>query len=153
MLPAIPIVLGGAAAYAAFKKWRKPSGMTPQRKQIFEAAMRTLKDPSKLRELAASFEKEGLKAEAGILRKRAALFSAPPAVRQARLQVFKQAMSSTKPEAVRVVAKEFHKKGAYEAASKLRNYAKGLVGFKPTASVKIGEEEFAGDEPQSTAEV
>lgn len=157
-LPLVPIAIAGVVGLAAWKATKK-KGMTPERKKIFDAAMRTLNDPVKLRTLADSFEKEGLKAEAGELRKRAAIFSAPKSVLEERKKVFKKAMDSKNPSAIKKVAAAFHKVGHYEAASKLRSYAKGF--FKPTASpgkvgFKLGvhgEEDFAGAESDSAAEV
>ena len=128
----VPVILGALAVgtgVAIYKKHKK-GGMTPQRKQIFEAAIKTLKDPVKLRSLADSFDKEGLKAEATILRKRAAIFSASPEVVAQKKSVFKTAMKSSKPEAVTKVAQEFHKQGHFEVANQLRNYAKGLLHIK-----------------------
>ncbi len=129
----IPVVLGALAVgtgVAVYRSHRKGSGMTPQNKQVFEAAIKTLKDPEKLNTLAAAFDKKGLKAEAIILRKRAAIFSAPPSVVAEKKAVFKKAMKSSKPEAVNKVAQEFHKQGHFEVANQLRNYAKGLFHVK-----------------------
>jgi hypothetical protein len=127
----IPVILGALAVgtgVAVYRKHKK-GAMTPQRKQVFEAAVKSLKDPVKLRTLADSFEKEGLKAEAVILRKRANIFSASPEVVAQKKAVFKAAMKSSKPEAVSKVAQEFHKQGHFEVANQLRNYAKGLLKF------------------------
>lgn len=129
----LPVILGALAVgtgVAVYKKHKKSAGMTPQRKQVFEAAVKTLKEPSKLHSLADAFKKEGLAAESLILKKRAELFSASPAVVEQKKAVFKQAMKSTKPDAVKAVANEFHKQGHFEVASQLRNYAKGLLKFK-----------------------
>lgn len=139
----VPLAIGTGVAVLAWKA-RKKQGMTPIRKKTFEAAMKTQKEPDKLHKLAAAFHKEGLKAEAAELRKRAAIFSAPPETIEKRKQVFKQAMSSNNPDAVKKVASAFHRMGHYEAAQKLRNYAKGIFHVKgpsATASVKIGEDD------------
>ncbi len=129
----VPIILGALAVgtgVAVYRKHRKGAAMTPQRKQVFEAAVKSLKDPTKLQQLAAVFKKEGLAAEAVILNKRAAIFSASPEVIAQKKAVFKQAMKSDKPEAIAKVAQEFHKQGHFEVANQLRNYAKGLLKFK-----------------------
>jgi hypothetical protein len=125
MLPLlIPVVVGlGGLAY-----WRtkKPHGMTPERKQIFESALRTLKEPDKLRTLADAYEKEGLKDEAALLRKRAILREMPADVRAKRQEAFGAAMRSTDPKKVEAVALAFQKEGATGAAANLRKYAAGL---------------------------
>jgi hypothetical protein len=126
----VPVVIGIGTGYAWWKhhKSKSPNGMTPKRKAIFEAA---LKDPKlsseKLLALAKSFDSCGLRAEGDELRKRAAIIGAPPALLASRKVTFKKAMSSTNQTAVQKVAAAFHAIGHYEAASKLRNYAKGLM--------------------------
>jgi hypothetical protein len=124
--------------------------MTPERKKVFESA---LQDPKmtapQLTTLADSFHSSGLKAEAAELKKRAAILTAPPHVVQARTEAFKKAIKSTNAAAVAKVAAAFHAMGHYQAATKLRTYARGLVGFKAsaaptapsvTAGIHIGEE-------------
>lgn len=125
MLPLIPIAfvsLGGLAWW----KTRKPRGMTPQRKQIYEAALATLKSPEKLRTLADAFEKEGLKDEATMLRKRALLREMPPEQRERRQAIMAKAFKSKDPAKVEKIAKAFEKEGATGAAKNLRNYGKAL---------------------------
>jgi hypothetical protein len=100
--------------------------MTPERKQIFETALRTLKDPEKLRILADAYEKEGLKPEAEMLRKRALLREMPADVRARRQQAFGAAMRSKDPAKVEAVATAFQREGATGAAANLRKYAAGL---------------------------
>ena len=134
--PAIPVVVGSLAAYSAWRKFKKPPAMTPERKKIFEQAMKTLNEPDKLRKLADEFEKQGLKGQAAELRKRAAIFAASPAVKEQRRQVFKKAMNSNNPTAIKTVAAAFHKVGHYEAAQKLRNYARGLFKNMPPIKAK-----------------
>jgi hypothetical protein len=156
----IPILLGGTLLAATYKVATKKKGMTPERKKVFDAAIRSLQEPSKLEELATSFEKEGLKAEGGELRKRANLLklakSTDPNHKQVvegRKEAFKKAMSSKDPAAIKRVAEAFHKVGHYAHAATLRKYAKGL--FKPSTSApKVGAEEgFAGDRADDSPEV
>ena len=125
MLPLIPLAVVGLGGLAIWRT-RKPHGMTPERKQIFETALRTLKDPEKLRCLADAYEKEGLKNEAGMLRKRALLREMPSDVRAKRQQAFGAAMRSKDPAKVEAVAAAFQKEGATGAAANLRKYAAGL---------------------------
>ncbi len=125
MLPLIPLAVVGLGGLAIWRT-RKPHGMTPERKRIYEAALRTLKDPAKLRTLADAFEKEGLKEEAVMLRKRANLREMPAGVRAKRQEAFGKAMASKDPHKVEAVANAFHKEGATGAAANLRKYAAAL---------------------------
>jgi hypothetical protein len=100
--------------------------MTPERKKVYETALESLKDPEKLRSLADAFDKEGLKDEAIMLRKRAALRELPASSKEARKAAFRKGMSSSDPKAVRVLATAFHKQGATGAAQALKKYAEGL---------------------------
>jgi len=124
----LPIVLVGTAAAVAWKKHkRKP--MTVEQKTIFTQA---LKDSAtlgadKLKTMAQAYRSQGFIAEAKELEKRAALLNAPPEIQEARKAAFKKAMNSVDAAAVKKVAAAFQAVGHYEAASKLRNYAKGLV--------------------------
>lgn len=134
--PLIPAAGVALLATAAVRQYRKRDKMTPESKRIFEQAMKTLKEPAKLRTLAAAYEKQGLKAQAAELRKRAAIYDAPPQVKEQRKQVFKKAMNSTNPVAVKKVAAAFQKVGHYEGAAKLRSYARGLFQMGPKTQAK-----------------
>lgn len=136
-LPLFPLAVAGTVAVAAYKKFKKPPAMTEARKKIFEQAMKTLNDPAKLRTLATEFEKEGLKFQGAELRKRAAIFAAPPEVKAQRKAIFKKAMDSNNPTAIKKVAAAFHKVGHYESAAKLRDYARGLFRAQPAVKVKM----------------
>jgi hypothetical protein len=136
-LPLVPIAIGAVVSAAAWKKFKKPPAMTDARKKIFEQAMKTLNDPAKLKTLATEFEKEGLKFQGSELRKRAAIFAAPPEVKAQRKAVFKKAMDSNNPTAIKKVAAAFHKVGHYESAAKLRDYARGLFKSMPQNKVKM----------------
>jgi hypothetical protein len=114
--------LVGGAAYAA----KKRAGMTPERQKIFEAALSNLKDPIALRKLADEFEKAGLKSQAELLRKRAALRELPPETKVKRREAFRAGMASVSKSGVESLANAFAKEGATGAATALRNYAQGL---------------------------
>jgi len=131
MGPLIPaaIVLGGAGV-AWYKARKRQPKMTPARKKLYQEALRSLKEPAKLRKLADEFEKEGLKHEASMLRKRADLRAKPQPQKDAHADAFRKGMASKNPEAVKKLASAFSKQGALAAASKLTQYAKGLVGKK-----------------------
>jgi hypothetical protein len=124
----VPIVAGlGTLGVAYWKvKHRKPK-LTPERKKIYTEALKSLKDPVKLRSLASDFEKEGLTHEAAMLRKRADLRAKPPTQKEAHVEAFKKGMQSKDPKAVHTLADAFAKTGALTAASKLRKYAMGLI--------------------------
>lgn len=100
---------------------------TPARKLIFENAMRTPGlTPDKLRFLADSFDKEGLRHYAAQLRQRAANAELPEETKQAHQAVFRKAMQSKNPEAVEKVAQAFADMQKTASAEQLRTYAKGL---------------------------
>lgn len=132
MGPLLPVLVLGGAAVAWWKKpWAKR--MTPERKVAYETAMKTLKDPAKLRQLADAFEKEGLKKEATMLRRRAGYIELPQEVKDKHRAVFEKAMASTNPEAIENIAKAFEAKGQTTVAGVLRNYAAGLKAAKEAA--------------------
>jgi hypothetical protein len=126
MLPIPVIALGllGAGAFFVAKKMRGGK-MTPERRMIFEAALRE-RDGQKLLTLADAFEKEGLIEQATMLRKRARLRNLPPEVKQARRDAFKKLLASDDKDAVLAAAKAYEDEGATGAAAKLRAYAEGL---------------------------
>jgi hypothetical protein len=125
----IPVVL--LASMSALAAWRvrnrKPKGLTPQRRAVFEGALVTLKDPTKLRELADVYTKEGLTSEADILRKRAAIRELPKAIKLQRKAVFKKAINSKNPDAIRDVAAAFAGEGCFGAARDLNAHADSLL--------------------------
>jgi hypothetical protein len=130
--PVVPIVVVGLAGGALWRVKRVKYGvMTPDRKKVFEDNLKSQKDPIKLRTLADAYQKMGLKTEATELRKRAALREAPESLKKQRAAAFQKAISSSDPAKVHTVANAFHLIGAYEAASKLRNYARNLVAGTP----------------------
>lgn len=128
-LPLIPLFIGsllvggGAAAHRHIKR----RAFTPQRKQIYETAMQSCRDPVKLRQLAESFRSQGLTAQAKMLEKRAALREVPKDMAEARKVVFKAALQSKDPAAVLKVAQAHEQVGALGAAQRLRDYAQTLL--------------------------
>jgi len=128
-LPLIPLFIGsliiggGAAAHRHLKK----RAFTPQRRQIYETAMQSCKEPDKLRALAATFREQGLTAQAVMLEKRAALRETPRELAAQRKLVFNAALSSKDPKAVLRVAEAHEKVGAMGAAQRLRDYAQTLL--------------------------
>lgn len=120
---------------AVYKSHKKASGMTPERKKIYDALMNSAQPPAKYEEMAAEFEKQGLKTEADMLRKRGKLASAPPEIKARNNAIYKQALGSTNKEAILRVATAFHAQGAIGAAASLKKYAAGLPG-KISAAVK-----------------
>lgn len=128
----LPLIVSSVGGFAWWRvKKQKYGKMTPERKKLFEEALKTMKDPVKLRSLANTYQKYGLKAEANELRKRAALREAPQTLKDERTKVFKKALDSTDPQGVSKVADAFHKIGAYGAADKLKKYALGLIPGTP----------------------
>lgn len=121
----LPLAAAGGAGYY-FWKGRQKGCMTPERQKIYEAALKDLKDPAKLKVLADSFAKEGCIQQANMLYKRAGLRELPPEVHKARKQVFKAAQKSTNPQGVEAVATAFEGEGATGAAEALRIHAAAL---------------------------
>ena len=99
-LPLVPIGIAAGIAWIARKKLMGGSKMTPERKKLFEEAMKSLQEPVKLRALAAEFDKAGLKDEAKQLRDRANLRELPPEHKAQRRQVFNQLLKSDDPEKI-----------------------------------------------------
>lgn len=129
LIPAVVVALGAATTVAVVRR-KKHKGMTPERKKVYVAALNSLKDPVKLRELADTFEKEGLTKEAAMLRKRAKLRELPPKVKKQRRTAYRKAMRSKNPQAVLKLANAFHTEGATGAAASLRKYAKAVMSGK-----------------------
>jgi hypothetical protein len=120
LIPAVIVGLGGGAWWAVAKR---KSPMTPERKKVFEEALKSLKDVKKLRALADGFEKEGLKEEADLLRKRANLKDLPADQKSARKVAFRKALDSKNPDAIEKMAGAFHRQGATGSAARLRQHA------------------------------
>jgi len=126
MLIPIAVVLGTATLYRIYRRPRRV-GMTGKRQQIYESALVTLKQPEKLRALAAAFEGEGLIAEADLLKKRASIRELPKSKREERRAIFRRAIQSSNIPAIRAVAAEFRAAGCTGAAANLYAHADSLV--------------------------
>lgn len=126
MLIPVAIVLGTVTLYRIYRRPRRV-GMTGKRRQIYESALVTLKQPEKLRTLAAAFEGEGLIAEADLLKKRAAIKELPKSKREERRAIFRKAIQSSNIPAIRAVADEFRAAGCTGAAANLYQHADSLV--------------------------
>jgi hypothetical protein len=123
-LPLIPIAvtaLAGAAAWKVHKNRNR--GMTPVRQKLYDQALTNMKDPVKLRKLAAAYHKEGLTDQGTMLQKRARLRELPADVKAGRRDAFKKGMTLTNPASVEKLAATFEKEGATGAAAALRAYA------------------------------
>lgn len=134
MLPLVPIAVGavtGCIAAVVRRRRRPLLTMTAERQRIYDAALTTLRDPEKMRSLAIAFRQGGLRAEADMLEKRAALKELSPEVRQQRREIIKKALSHRDPKVVREVAAAFDKVGSTGAAATLRRYAAGLSHTRP----------------------
>jgi hypothetical protein len=127
--PLIPVGIGllaGVAAWAQFG--REKTKMTPERQKIYDAAIRSLKDPAGLEALGIAFKNEGLHTEGNLLLKRAALRQLTPVQKAANRAKWKSGMASKNPKEVLEIADEFEERGATGAAAELRKYARGLLG-------------------------
>jgi hypothetical protein len=122
LVPAVLVALAGGAYY----KVKVQGKLSPERQRIYDAALTSLRDPVKLRSLADTFDAQGHKKEATLLRKRAGLKELPNEVRAARREAFSKGMNSTNAEAIEALAKSFDDEGATGAAANLRNRAKFL---------------------------
>jgi hypothetical protein len=127
----IPVAVGvagltGVAIYRKRKQGLKGK-MTPDRERVYVQALNKLTDPQKLKELAQSFYKEGLKPYGDMLMKRARLRELPKDVKKARHAAFKKAMLSTDKKAILEMAAVYEKEGATGSATQLRKRAAGLA--------------------------
>ena len=99
-----PVVIGltGAAAWKVHKKKTTPN---PQQKMILDTALNSKRTPEEYKTLADAFDAQGLKAEATLLRNRAAMQEASPEKKAAWKDAFKKALSSEDPPSVRWAAR------------------------------------------------
>jgi hypothetical protein len=166
-IPSAPVIVVCLAIVAALRSGKK--GITPERQVAFETAMHKCKDPDKLRKLAETFDKEGLKDPYGdMLRKRATLRALPEDVKKARRDAFHKAMKTTDASKIPVLnrmADAYEEEGCTGVAYQLREYAKGLKGQpsvpntpepEPVAAPKIvpvAPKEVVEETPEVIAEV
>lgn len=109
----------GAIAFEVAPR-RKQARMSPERRIIFEKACATSKDAKELRAYADQFEREGLHAQAKVLRKRADMRELPDDVKEARRTAFRQAFSWKKATDLDRFADLYEDECAFAAAKKLR---------------------------------
>lgn len=158
-IPSAPVIVCCLAVFAALRNSKK--GITPERQVVFEDAMHKCKDPTKLRKLAETFDKEGLKDPFGdMLRKRADLRALPEATKKARRDAFHKAMATTDPTKVPVLermADRYEEEGCTGVAYQLREYAKGLKGQPPVQATppepEPKNEDAKTEPPEQVAEV
>lgn len=140
-LPLLPIVVVclGAAAYhkTTSKKGPGKGVLTPERQHYFETAIKDLKDPEKLRNLAKTFREQGLPMHADMLEKRANLRAIPEAKKKERRAIFKRAMKSTDINAIRNLANAYEREGCTGAAKELRDYAASLPVVAPAEVIPV----------------
>ena len=110
--------VGGSAFTMAQR--RKQAHMSPTRRIEFEKACATVKDPKELRVLAADFERDGLRAQAKVLRSRADMRDLPDDVKDARRTAFRSAFSWKKAADLERFADLYENECAFAAAKKLR---------------------------------
>lgn len=126
MLPLIVPVVIGLTGVAAWKVHKKRTAPNPQQKMILDTALSSKLSSDDYNKLADAFDLQGLKAEATLLRNRAALQDAPPEKKLAWRMAFKKALAQEDPKLVLKMADAFAAQGATGAAADLRKYAQGL---------------------------
>lgn len=132
-----PLTIGiGAAIFLAF---RNQGGsqfgvLTPEREEVYRNALEFLHDPLKLEELANNYQREGLKVQAAMLRKRAEWRGRSETLRAQHDAIFEKAMESTNVHAILGVAEAFEKMTATQRAKQLRDRAKELYEINEAAA-------------------
>lgn len=146
-------LLGGAVAHAS-QDTQFAGEMTPARRIIFAKAMESISDPKELRALADAFASQGLKAEAEMLKKRAALRELPEEKQLAYRDAFRRAMASDDSEAIETLSDAFLHAGALRAARALKDHANAVRAAKSAATTKAPQanlEDFAEKLGQAVA--
>ncbi len=100
--------------------------MTPQRDEIFKNALEHLQDPEKLKSLADAFEREGLKAQAAILKRRSEWRARDEKTKASHEEIFQKALKSKNVAAILEVALAFESMTATLKAKQLRDHAEKL---------------------------
>lgn len=139
-----PVTIGiGALIWAVFKKQNNTQfgQLTPERDEVYRNAMEYLRDPSKLRELAKEFHREGLRAQAIFLQKRAEWRARGPELKAKHEAIFAKALQSTNIQAILEVAKQFEGMTATIKAAQLRERVKSLRAIESSAEEKPEESE------------
>jgi hypothetical protein len=136
-----------ALLVAAYRKGKDKGNLTPEREEMYLEALATIRGPNApalFRKLATGFDKYGLPLQAKMLRLRADYLDAPPEKKAQRRAVLAQAMASTNPDAIEVVAKRFEDLTATGVARNLRQRAKELRQAKMNMQPVNSSDEIQG---------
>jgi hypothetical protein len=117
---------------------RHSRGMTPERISIFESLMACCKDPAALRAMAKQYYREGCRAEAGALLKRAEMRDLPVEVVKARREAFKKGMQSMDPAGIAKLADAYRAQGCTGAARDLMIRANTLRDMQTVGATPAG---------------
>lgn len=150
-----PITIGiGAALWLAFRNQGNSQFgvLTTEREEVYRNALEFLHDPLKLEELANNFQKEGLKVQAAMLRKRAEWRGRSEALKKQHDAIFAKAMASTNVHAILGVAEAFEKMTATAKAKELRDRAKALYEENEAAAKAKAEAPKAEPKPEPKPE-
>ncbi len=148
---------GGFLLWQLFKKNASPTfgALTPEREEMFRNALEHLQDPERLNALAEAFEKEGLKAQGAVLRKRAVWRARNTETKAAHEAVYQKALKSENIDAILDVAPPFEAMTATSKASQLRERVE-ILKKKTAAPVVVmdttAEEKPAEEKPVESAE-
>lgn len=124
-----PLSIGvGLALWLAFRKQANTNHgiMTPAREEVFRNAMQFGQDPKRLKDLAAEFEKQGLKPQSYWLSQRARWRERPPEVVAQHEAVFVKAMASENIPVVLEIAQLFDSLSATANAQRLRAHTEDV---------------------------
>jgi hypothetical protein len=113
-------------AIAAWRKAGQKGQWNAKREEMYQGALKKLRDPDKLIKLADLLEKDGHHAKAYVLRKRAQLRQQTEEQKKLRRDAFEKGMKSEKIDAILSLAKVFESLTATGAAKALRERASYL---------------------------
>jgi hypothetical protein len=152
-----PLTVGGGfLLWQMLKKNSSPTfgALTPEREEMFRNALEHLQDPERLNSLAEAFEKEGLKAQGAILRRRAVWRARNTETKAAHEAIFQKALKSENVEAILDVARAFEAMTATNKASQLRERVQMLKNkaAMPAVVVETTAEEKSAEKPAEPAE-
>lgn len=127
LLPLAFSALAGTAFVVASKN-KGPVAMTQADQVLYQSLLTDPKmhDPVLLRQYAKQFRDRKLTPQADMLDKRAALRELPQEMKETQRQIYRKAMASKNPIAVRSVADNFERMGATSASDALRQYADAI---------------------------
>jgi len=117
----------GAAALAFREINRKDYGiLTPSRDERYRNAMESCHQPEMLLEEARLFNEYGLKAQAGMLKRRAEWRGRPPELKITHEEIYQKALNSKNIPPILEVAQAFEGWTATKKASNLREHVRVL---------------------------